>query len=53
MATDQGTAASSVLPMGSIYEGAMFLLFEMMILKLQALMPADAADMRARHTNME
>ncbi|NND91372.1 MAG: SIS domain-containing protein [Granulosicoccus sp.] len=53
MANDQGESKRSILPMGSIYEGSMFILFEVMILRLQALMNVDADDMRARHTNME
>lgn len=53
MATDQGRQAASVLPMGSIYEGSMFLLFEMMILKIRDLRRVSPEDMRARHTNME
>ena len=35
MANDQGAAKTSVLPMGSVFEGALFLLFEMMVLKLK------------------
>lgn len=53
MASDQGDAARSVLPMGSIYEGALFILFEMMILQLRNMLGVDADQMRARHTNME
>ncbi|PBB21471.1 6-phospho-3-hexuloisomerase [Mesorhizobium sp. WSM4313] len=53
MASDQGEARSSVLPMGSLFEGALFLLFEIMVLKLQALTNATPEAMRARHTNME
>ena len=53
MASDQGAARSSVLPMGSLFEGALFLLFEIMVLKLQALTKATPEAMRARHTNME
>jgi 6-phospho-3-hexuloisomerase len=53
MANDQGTAKSSVLPMGSLYEGCLFVLFEVMVLKLKALLDIDAAAMRARHTNLE
>ncbi|TGS15864.1 SIS domain-containing protein [Mesorhizobium sp. M2E.F.Ca.ET.209.01.1.1] len=53
MASDQGAARSSVLPMGSLFEGALFLLFEIMGLKLQALTNATPEAMRARHTNME
>src|ERR1700712_3565831 len=35
MADDQGAAKYSVLPMGSLYEGALFVLFEVMVLKLR------------------
>jgi 6-phospho-3-hexuloisomerase len=53
MADDQGEKKSSVLPMGSVFEGAMFVLFEVMVLKLKVLLGVDAEAMRARHTNME
>jgi 6-phospho-3-hexuloisomerase len=53
MASDQGTAKTSVLPMGSVYEGALFVLFEVMVLKLRNLTGATPEAMRARHTNME
>ncbi|MDX8436717.1 6-phospho-3-hexuloisomerase [Mesorhizobium abyssinicae] len=53
MASDQGAAKTSVLPMGSLFEGALFLLFEVMVLKLKALTGASPEAMRARHTNME
>ncbi|TPN88351.1 SIS domain-containing protein [Mesorhizobium sp. CU2] len=53
MASDQGAARTSVLPMGSLFEGALFLLFEIMVLKLKALTNATPEAMRARHTNME
>ncbi|TGS88917.1 SIS domain-containing protein [Mesorhizobium sp. M3A.F.Ca.ET.174.01.1.1] len=53
MASDQGAARTSVLPMGSLFEGALFLLFEIMVLKLKALTGATPETMRARHTNME
>lgn len=53
MASDQGDARTSVLPMGSAFEGALFVLFEVMVLKLTALLGASADSMRARHTNME
>lgn len=53
MARDQGAAATSVLPMGSLYVGAMFLLFEAMVLRLRDLLGETAESMRARHTNME
>jgi len=46
-------APSSVLPMGSLYEGALYVLFEVMILKLRERLAIDAASMRSRHTNLE
>ncbi len=39
--------------MGSVYEGALFVLFEVMVLKLKAVLGVQAEVMRARHTNME
>ncbi|WP_171892248.1 MULTISPECIES: SIS domain-containing protein [Mesorhizobium] len=53
MANDQGPRKTSVLPMGSVFEGALFLLFEVMVLKLKSLTGASPEAMRARHTNME
>jgi 6-phospho-3-hexuloisomerase len=52
MADDQG-AKTSILPMGSLYEGALFVLFEVMILKLRERVHVDPAVMRANHTNLE
>ena len=53
MADDQGARKSSVLPMGSLYEGALFVLFEVMILKLRDRLKIDPEAMRANHTNLE
>lgn len=53
MADDQGPAVASVLPMGSVFEGAMFVLFEVMILQLRDRLGATPEAMRARHTNLE
>jgi 6-phospho-3-hexuloisomerase len=53
MANDQGDVAGSVLPMGSVFEGAQFLVFEMLILSLRDYLGATPGDMRARHTNLE
>lgn len=53
MADDQGSAASSVLPMGSLFEGALFVLFEVMVLKLKVRLGISADAMRANHTNLE
>lgn len=52
MADDRG-AAVSVLPMGSLYEGALFLLFEQMIVALRERLGVSAEAMRANHTNLE
>jgi 6-phospho-3-hexuloisomerase len=53
MARDTGPGATSILPMGSVYEGALFLLFEIMVLRLRDLLGVTAEEMRARHTNLE
>ncbi len=53
MADDQGERKSSVLPMGSLFEGALFVLFEVMVLKLRDTLKIDPAVMRANHTNLE
>lgn len=52
MADDQGPSAS-VLPMGSLYEGAQYILFEVLILKLRDRLGISADAMRAHHTNLE
>lgn len=51
MARDVG--GNSVLPMGSLFEGALFLVFEIMVLRLRDMKGETAEAMRARHTNME
>ena len=53
MADDEGPRRSSVLPMGSLFEGALFVLFEVMVLKLIARLAVSPEAMRARHTNLE
>ena len=53
MADDQGDKKTSTLPMGSLYEGALFVLFEVMILKLVKLLKVTPEAMRANHTNLE
>ncbi|MCW1919305.1 SIS domain-containing protein [Rhodobacter sp. KR11] len=52
MARDQ-SAPSSILPMGSVFEGTMFLAFELLVLTLRDRLQQGADQMRARHTNME
>lgn len=41
------------LPMGSLYEGAMFVLFEMVVMRLAHVLGCSPAQMRSRHTNLE
>lgn len=52
MARDQD-APTSFLPMGSLYEGAQFLFFEFLVLRLRDRLGETAEKMRARHTNLE
>jgi 6-phospho-3-hexuloisomerase len=51
MASDIG--GDSVLPMGSLFEGAMFIVFEELVLRLVDRLGETPEAMRARHTNME
>ncbi len=53
MADDQGERKSSVLPMGSLFEGSLFILFEIMVLKLIDKLKIDSEFMRSNHTNLE
>ena len=53
MAADQGGAATSILPMGSLYEAMMFLFFEILILDLRDRVAISPDAMRAHHTNLE
>ena len=52
MANDQAGKVS-VLPMGSLFEIAETIFFELVILKLRDRVGETAATMRARHTNLE
>jgi 6-phospho-3-hexuloisomerase len=52
MADDQ-RAQAAVLPMGSLYEGALYVLFEVLVLALRDGLGESAGSMRARHTNLE
>jgi len=52
MANDQTTKVS-VLPMGSLFEIAQAIFFELVILKLRDRLGETADTMRARHTNLE
>lgn len=53
MADDGPGGAGSVLPMGSLYEGAQFLAFELLVLDLRDRLGVSPDAMRARHTNLE
>lgn len=52
MADDQGGGVS-VLPMGSLFETAQMILFEIVVLMLRSKLGETAETMRARHTNLE
>jgi 6-phospho-3-hexuloisomerase len=52
MASDQ-SAPTSFLPMGSLYEGAQFVLYEILVMMLKDRLGETADRMRARHTNLE
>jgi 6-phospho-3-hexuloisomerase len=52
MADDQGERRS-VLPMGSLFEAAQMIFFELVILRLRDRLGETAETMRARHTNLE
>jgi len=41
------------LPMGSLFEGALFILFEVMVLKLINSLKIKPEVMRVNHTNLE
>lgn len=53
MADDQAPTPASVLPMGSLFEGAQFLTFELLVLALRDRLGVAPEAMRARHTNLE
>lgn len=43
----------ALLPMGSVYEGAMFVLFEMVVYKLGEVLGRSPEEIRSSHTNLE
>ncbi|KAI3899431.1 hypothetical protein MKW92_010129 [Papaver armeniacum] len=52
----QGAVSSArrdLLPMGSVYEGAMFVLFEMVVYELGSILGQSPDAIRSRHTNLE
>ncbi|WP_319529835.1 SIS domain-containing protein [uncultured Cohaesibacter sp.] len=50
---DDMASKTSTLPMGSLYEGAQYVVFECLILKLKQVLAVSADDMRHNHTNLE
>ena len=50
---DDREAPTSILPMGSLYEGALHVLFELLVLALREQLGVTADAMRERHTNLE
>lgn len=45
--------AEGILPMGSVFEGAMFVLFELIINDLRSRLGVTSEEMERRHTNLE
>lgn len=52
-AQTMASVQTALLPMGSVFEGAQFLIFEILVLTLRDRLSENADTMRARHTNME
>jgi len=48
-----GEESRPLLPMGSVYEGALFVLFEMVVFRLGEVLGQSPEVVRARHTNLE
>ncbi|XP_030449097.2 uncharacterized protein LOC115671603 [Syzygium oleosum] len=53
MADDGAEGSRALLPMGSVYEGAMFVLFEMVVYRLGEALGESPEAVRSRHTNLE
>jgi 6-phospho-3-hexuloisomerase len=53
MATDEGSQATSILPMGSLYELAQFVFGEIVVLELLRRTGKTMREARDRHTNLE
>jgi len=50
---DDGGPATSVLPMGSLYEAVQLLFFDVLAIRLRERLGRAPDEMRARHTNLE
>ncbi|EPS60736.1 hypothetical protein M569_14062, partial [Genlisea aurea] len=53
MGDGSGDGGRSLLPMGSVYEGALFILFEMVVYELGDVLGQSIDEIRSRHTNLE
>ncbi|KAL1342528.1 hypothetical protein HN51_029077 [Arachis hypogaea] len=53
MADDEEGEGNELLPMGSLYEGALFVVFEMVVYKLREALDQTPEAVRSRHTNLE
>jgi len=53
MADDTSNKRRSFLPMGSIFEGGLFIFFEVVILHLKDALQISDEQMRSKHTNLE
>lgn len=53
LAAEGASQTEKILPMGSVYEGAMFVLFEITVFMLRKELEEFAESMRARHTNLQ
>lgn len=53
MADDRAAGASPILSMGSAYEGAQYVMFEILVLRLRERLGVSPEAMRDRHTNLE
>lgn len=51
--SDDAGPATSVLPMGSLFEGAQYIVFEVIVLMLRDKLGMSPDAMRANHTNLE
>lgn len=50
---EEDVKSRPLLPMGSVYEGALFVLFEMAVYKLGEILGESPEAVRSRHTNLE
>lgn len=50
---DRGTQRASVMPMGTLFEESAYLLFDLIVLDLMALLNIKNDDMLSRHANLE